>query len=436
MKGFLAALLICVTAGLANAQQSQSDFTPPTVGSQRNGQTAPRTNRTRLAALQSDSKSTDQDSSRYVVMDDSVDFTRDTTDSRATSAPSRSTSFDRGSRETTLNRGVDVSRGSEVNRGFDGGRTVSTDRSSVGQRPVYGPENDPRIRNAVQEQPRYTGQSSDRSVTSVLPNRRGTQPNERYATAQTPTFSIYDLQITPDLEYQLKNQGFLYAATDVQQARSDQIRLFADRQLTENRDRESKIFASRVDTYQGNVVIDIDDYALDQIANGAYTLDDFDQYDARGVVLRYVDRDNRKVDITRLTLGQSNSGSSAVRDTRNTSSTVNSDPYRDRTDRFDRSARNTRGGQDDGHFVLPNSDRDSQRDTQLARDRTTRTVRDDRLDPYDSSDIRRNYQQRMTDIYRDDRSDSRTRVVDLRDERRYDDVRYDDDEQPLRRRVY
>lgn len=399
MKGFLATLLVLASTGMVNAQQSQRDFSSPDFNSQpssgsstvreRGSSFAPLTNQTRLAALQSDARedrfrtndlsprrsSPNDLSDQYVIVDDRVDFQR------------------------------------QDNR----------------QRPFFGPENDPRIRNAVQEQPRFIAQSSDRSETSVLPPSRNNldprdtpQSNGRFASDRTPDpFSIYDLEITPDLEYDLKRNGFLYAKTDRQQSLSDQLRLFGDRQRSADRSRESKIFASTVGTFQGNLVIDIDDYALEQIENGSYTLDGFNQFNAAGVILRYVNRDNSKIELTSSLIGQPTAEPIDQRDQR--------DLGRDLRRRSNSQTTDYRRDdiEGDGRFVLPTTDRD-RRVTSASRNSNTvdRDRQNDR-DIYDSA-ARRNYQDRMADIYRDDTRRPRDRIVDRRPASRYDDISYND----------
>lgn len=415
MKGFLATLLVLASTGMVNAQQSQRDFTSPDFNSRPSSGSsssnadpdsafAPRSNQTRLAALQSDGRNENRNkdlSDQYVIMDDRVDFQR------------------------------------QDNR----------------QRPVFGPENDPRIRNAVQEQPRYIAQSSGRSETSVRPSQRSSQSvgdgqrsNVGFASNRSTSvnrstasnrsaapFSIYDLEITPDLEYDLKRNGYLYAKTNRQESLSNQIRLFGDRRRTDDRSREAKIFSSAVDTYQDNLVIDIDDYALEQIENGSYTLDNFDQFNARGVILRYVSRDNSKVDLARLPIGSDNAGAANPRDNQRD---VQGNIQRDRRSGFDNQATDYRrtNTDGDGRFVLPATGRD-RRDTQTAgavvadyRDfRNDRGDRDGRnsSEGYDSV-TRRNYQDRMADIYRDDSRRQREPIVDRRRSRPFDDVSYVD----------
>jgi len=420
MKGFLTALLVFALTGMVYAQQSQSDFSPrPStqrdVLAPRSSATArsgfapqsnasPRTNQTRLAALSNDSRadSIDNESDKYVIMDDSVDFTRE-------AAP---------------------------------------------QRPFFGPENNPRIRNALQEQQRYTAQSSERSATSVLPPRnnrtqstRGTRndvdetSNVRYVSTQSrPVSSIYDLQITPAYEDELKQRGYLHAVLNADQARSDQIRLFGDSQRARSGGNESKIFSSQISTYQGNLVIDIDDYALQRIEEGSYTLDDFDRHNVRGVVLRYVSANNDKVDLAPLDLGQTDTRSNSTTnynrrdfDRRDSNSRdfnrrdSNSRDYNGRDLAGDRppvrrsnSRPDYRDRERDGQWVLPNSNRGDQQDRlrDLGSDRTA-DAHDRR---YETSSIRRSYQDRMNDIYRDNTVRTRDRLVD----RRYDDVTFSD----------
>ena len=417
MKGLLITWLLLVPTGLAYGQQAgrqagqnfgrqtENDFSPRQTTS--DSSFAPRSNQTRLAALQSTSSSADE-SDKYVIMDDKVDYARE----------------------------------------------------SPTQRPLYGPENDPRIRDAVQERPRYSAQSSERSAVSVLPSsresrrdtfstnrrsvdspQRNSQPsNVQYASSPArDRLSIYDLEITPAYEDELKTKGFLYAPTTAKQAGSNQIRLFSDPRRVENKAAESKIFSSRVSTYQGNLVIDIDDQDLQRIEDGSYTLDNFDRYDARGVLLRYISRDNDKVDITRLRLGETSRNSYAS----------DSNNYQDRNvtnDRIDRRESNyrepdyraqaaddrRRDGDGYGDWVLPNSRNNDRRDLSLDRvadrrgTRDTGDARDTRDSRYDASPIRDNYQDRMVDIYRDRTNRQPDRLTDRRDDRRYNDVSYSD----------
>ena len=387
MRGLLITILLLTSTGLAYGQQTQNDFSPRRTT--QSNSFAPATNQTRLAALQSTSSSIDDDSDKYVIMDD-TDFGRE----------------------------------------------------SSRQRPLFGPENDPRIRDAVQERPRYSAQSSERSAVNVLPSDRNayqsgrrpvdssqsnSQPsNARFASnASRDRFSIYDLKITPAYEDELKTKGFLYAPTTAQEASSNQIRLFADSRRAENTADEAKIFSSRVSTYQGNLVIDINDQDLQRIENGSYTLDDFDRYDARGVVLRYISRNNEKVDITRLRLGETDSyvtNSSTARD-RN----VDNDRSVRREPEYRESTVNDRRRDGDGYgdWVLPGSKNSDRRDLpvdRVADRRDTRDTTDPRDSRYDASPIRDSYQDRMVDIYRD-RTD---RQPDRLTDRRYDEVSYND----------
>ena len=385
MKGLLTTILVLASTGLAYGQQSQNDFSPRRTT--QSSSFTPQTNQTRLAALQSNS-SVDDDSDKYVIMDD-VDFARE---------------------------------------------------SSI-QRPSFGPENDPRIRNAVQERPRYSAQSSERSAVSVLPSNRDTYQNDRrpadssqsinqsssvrFASSATrDRFSIYDLQITPAYEDELKTKGFLYAPTTAQQASSNQIRLFSDSRRAENTADEAKIFSSRVSTYQGNLVIDIDDQDLQRIENGSYTLDDFDRYDAKGVVLRYVSRNNDKVDITRLQLGDTASYTAD----RSRGRDIVDERLTRREPNYGTSTIDDRRRDGDGYgdWVLPSSRNNDRRDLSLDRVADRRDTRDTRDSRYDASPIRDNYQDRMVDIYRDRTNRQPDRLTDRRDDRRYDDVSFND----------
>ena len=396
MKGILITFLLLSATGLAYGQQinqqTQNNFTPRRTT--QSSSFAPQSNQTRLAALQSTTSSGDE-SDKYVIMDE-----------------------------------VDLSRG------------------SPSQRPSFGPENDPRIRSAVQERPRFSAQSSERSAVNVLPsnrdsaqsNRRTTDfpqsnnqsSNVRFASSQArDRFSIYDLQITPAYENELKTKGYLYAPTTTQQASSNQIRLFSDSRRAENTADEAKIFSSRVSTYDGNLVIDINDQDLQRIENGSYTLDDFDRYDARGVVLRYVSRNNEKVDISQLQLGETNRDSYA----KDNGSYRNRDVANDRVDRRDSSYRQTtvddlrREGDGYGDWVLPTSRNNDRRDSSIDRVADRRDTRDT-TDPinsrFDASPIRDSYQDRMVDIYRDRTDRQPDRLTDRRDDRRYNEVSYND----------
>ena len=420
MKGFLTALLVFASTGMVYAQQSQNDFTSHPKGQQdsfapqsgsatRSGfspqsTATPPTNQTRLAALQSNSR-VDVDTNNYVIMDD----------------------------------GVDLPQGGERQRSF------------------IGPENNPLIRNAgssdrsnrntsfgnsitrsaTQEQPRFSAQSSERSATSVLPprnsrvQRSGFQnvrngndqiTNIRNVSDQSrPVSSIFDLQITPAYEQQLKQNGYLFSALNAQQAGSDQIRLFGDTQRARNGSNQAKIFSSQISTYQGNLVIDVDDYALQRIEEGSYTLDDFDRHDVRGVVLRYVSANNEKVDLARLPIGGSGSYSNSDRDYSRRDVVDNRQPQRrlasSRTS--DRDRREERDRRGDGDWYLPDSDRVSRSDRNADR-------RDSRDGPYRTSSIRRDYQDRLSDAYRDDTAGARDRFTDRREGSRYQEVTFDD----------
>ena len=408
MKGLLITFLVLAATELAYGQQfdqqtgqqfeprTQNDFSPRQKSQSESF--APQANQTRLAALQSTSSS-DDESNKYVIMDE-VDYGRE----------------------------------------------------SPTQRPTFGPENDPRIRSAIQERPRFSAQSSDRSAVSVLPSNRdsyqsnrrsvdSTQSNNRasnirFASSQAQDrFSIYDLQITPAYENELKTKGYLYAPTTTQQASSNQIRLFADSRRADSNADEAKIFSSRVSTYQGNLVIDIDDQDLQRIENGSYTLDNFDRYDARGVVLRYVSRNNEKVNLTRINFGQAASNPN--------DSDTDRDRYvaNDRVDRRDSDYRTStaddrrRDGDGFGDWVLPSSRNNDRRDLTIDRvadrrdirttsdSRDSRNLRDSR---YDASPIRDSYQDRMVDIYRDRTDRQLDRMTDRRDDRRYNEVSYND----------
>lgn len=397
MKGFLTALLLFVSTGMVDAQQSQNNFNPvqtgqrdsisplsasaTTSGFSPRSSSAPLANQTRLAALQSDSR-VDDESDNYVIMDDGVDLPRE------------------------------------------------ADR----ERSFIGPQNNPDLRSAPQQQPRFSAQSSERSATSVLPSRNnrnnfnqsanfqnfrnsGNQsPNMRNASTQSQVISsIFDLQITPAYEKQLKQDGYLFSALNAEQAGSDQIRLFGDTQRARNGDHQSKIFSSQISTYQDNLVIDLDDYALQRIEEGSYTLDDFDRHDVRGVVLRYVTANNQKVDVSRLPLGQSAGYANADRDYNRR--TVADDRQPQRRLASTRSLYQNRDG--DGDWYLPDSD---------LSDRFSRTAdrADAREDLYRTSTIRRDYQDRMADNYRDDTTRSRDRYLDRREDTRYSDVTYND----------
>ena len=417
MKGFFTVLLMFASTGMVYAQQSQNDFTSsqsgqrdsfaPQSGSATKSTPSPqsnsavRTNQTRLAALQSDSR-IDRDSENHVIMPDGFDFPQE----------------------------------NDRQRSFIGPENNPSNRNANNR--------NPNNRNAIQEPPRFSAQSSERSATSVLPSRNNRGQNTNFQSARNgnnqatnirnvssqsrPVSSIYDLQITPALQDELKQYGYLFAKLNTEEARSDQVRLFGDTQRARNGNSESKIFSSRVSDYQGNLVIDIDDNALQRIAEGSYTLDDFDRYQARGVVLRYVTRNNERVDLSRVDLGQTGNSNAApdysrrdVVDNRQSDrgfSNSNSN-YRNRN----------RNRDSDGDWVLPNSGR-SQRDRLGDRGRdfgSSRTVgsRDSRDSRYSTSSTRRNYQDRMSDIYSDDTVRSRDRLVDRRNDWRQEDVTYD-----------
>jgi hypothetical protein len=425
MKGFFTVLLMVASIGVTGtvyAQQSQSDFSPrqsaqqDSFAPQRRSatNTAPQTNQTRLAALQGDAR-VDSDSENYVIMDDDIDFPQQSGGQRSFIGPENNPNIRNTNRRDTSSRNT-------------------SSRNTV-------------TRNPAIDQPRYSAQSSERSATSVLPSRNGrseninfrnassvgNQPlNTRRVSSQSRTVSsIYDLHVTPALEDELKNYGYLYAKLDTEQARSDQVRLFGDSQRARSGDRESKIFSSQISDYDGNLVIDIDDEALRRIEEGSYTLDDFNRYDARGVVLRYVSRNNEKVDLARLDLGQRNSQTNSTGAYRRRDAEVDRrDVVSNRRSERSLSRSNSeyltrnRNRDSDGDWVLPANDR-SRRDSvrELGSDRTV-SGRDSLVNRYDTSSIRRNYQDRMADIYRDDTVRTRPRLVDRRYD--YDDVTYND----------
>ena len=402
MKGFLTALLMFASTGMVYAQQSQNDFTPNQRGqrdsfapqstsaaksgfsSQSNSMTI--TNQTRLAALQSESR-VDKDTNNYVIMDHGVDLPQEGDRRRSFIGPENNPSF----RNTNT-------------------REVST-------------------RSVAQEQPRYSAQSSERSATSVLPSRNNRAQNSNYQNTRNgnnqtgsirnvsnqsrPVSSIFDLHLTPEYERQLKQNGYLHSILTAKEASSDQIRLFGDTQRVRNGSNQAKIFSSQISTYQGNLVIDLDDYALQRIHEGSYSLDDFDRHDVRGVVLRYVSANNSKIDLTRLPIGDAAGSSSSDRDYNRRDVADNRPPQRRLTD--DRSCGRDRGG--DGDWYLPNSD---------SRNNSTTDRRDSRDDLYLTSSLRRDYQDRMSDTYRDDTVGSRDRFIDRRETSRYQDVTYRD----------
>ncbi len=409
MKGFLTALLMFVSTGMVYAQQSQSDFTPNQRGQQDSfapqstsgtisgfssqSSSAPRTNQTRLAALQSNSR-VDTDTDNYVIMDDGGDLPQE------------------GER----------------------------------QRSFIGPENNPAYRNTstrntgtrsvAQEQQRFSAQSSQRSATSVLPSRNSRAQNSNYQNTRNgnnqaanirnvsnrsrPVSSIFDLHLTPEYENQLKQAGYLQSFLTAEQARSDQIRLFGDAQRVRSGSNQSKIFSSQISTYQGNLVIDLDDYALQRIEEGSYTLDDFDRHDVRGVVLRYVSANNEKVDLTREPIGNAAAYSSSDRDYNRRDVVDNRRPQRRLTD----SRSNDRGRRGDGDWYLPDSERN--------RSNRITDRRDSRDNLYRTSALRRDYQDRMSDTYRDDTLGTRDRFIDRREASR--DVTYGDRLDPGRLR--
>ncbi len=412
MKGFLTALLVFVSTGMVNAQQSQNDFNsgqrgqgdsfaPQSTSATKSGfspqsNSRPLTNQTRLAALQRDSR-VDNDTNNYVIMDDGVDLPQESDNHRAFIGPENNPLF----RNTNT-------------------RDVSTRNLNT--------------RSVAQEQPRFSAQSSQRSATSVLPsrntrtqsteyqdyqdirNRNSQSANMRNVSSQSrPVTSIFDLQLTPEFESQLKRNGFLLSNLTAKEAQSDQIRLFGDTDRVHSGSNQSKIFSSQISNFQGHLVIDLDDYALQRIHEGAYTLDDFDRYDARGVVLRYVSANNEKIDLNRTEIGNtggySNSANSNVDYRRN--GVDDRQPIRRLTD--SRSNEQDRGG--DGDWYLPNSDNRNARATDW---------RDSRGDLYRTSALRRDYQDNMADTYRADTTYTRDRFIDRREASRRQDVTYND----------
>ena len=417
MKGFLTALLVFVSTGMVYAQQSQNNFTSRRQGQQdsfspqsgsgtRSGfspqsNSAPLSNQTRLAALQSSSR-VDADTSNYVIVDDGVDLPQGGERQRSFIGPENNPllrdtgSFDRSNRNTSNHN--------------TGNSNISFGNSIT--------------RSATQEQPRFSAQSSQRSATSVLPPRNNRVQrsdfqdvrngndqitNFRHVSNQSrPVSSIFDLHLTPEYEHQLKQNGYLLSNLTAKEARSDQIRLFGDTQRARSGRNHAKIFSSQLSTYQGNLVIDLDDNALHRIAEGAYTLDDFDRHDVRGVILRYVSANNEKVDLTRSPIGRSANYSNSDRDYNRRDVVDNGQPQR----RLASSRANDRDRQGDGDWYLPDSDRGSRSNRITDR-------RDSRDNPNRISSLRRDYQDRMSDTYRDDTVGSRDRFIDRREGSRY-----------------
>ena len=418
MKGFLTALLMFVLTATVCAQQSRNDFTPGQRGQQdpfapqsasaaqsgfsSQSSSSALTNQTRLAALQSDSR-VDRDTDNYVIMDDEVDLPPTDNRQRSFIGPEN-------------NPAIGSSNARRPNDRYSNDR-YSNDRSST----AY---------NGAQEQSRYSAQSSERSATSVLPSRNNRAQSSDYqnfrnannqaanirnvSNQSRPVSSIFDLQLTPEYENQLKQNGFLLSNLSAKEASSNQIRLFGDPQLAQSGRNHSKIFSSQLSTYKGNLVIDLDDYALQRIKEGSYTLDDFDRHDVRGVVLRYVSANNGKFDLTRSSIGDGAGYLSSGRDYDRRDVVDNRQPRRGLTG----TRSNDRDRQGDGDWYLPDADRN--RSARL----TDRRASPDDL--YRTSALRQAYQDRMADTYRDDAVGSRDRFIDRREGSRYQDVTFDD----------
>ncbi len=304
MKGLMVTLLIVLGSGTALAQQfGGNDFSANrSVKLDNSGNSVldsrSRTNQTRMQPLKRPFSSTAMRvaQSSSVNADSRVDLGRA---SNAFSATSRQTIGGSNYRqELDAKRAVDFSgpgQTSDLDLGHDHqGHGVNTPKGQSDELPQSRVSDDRRS---------TTQRASSRPFSSHRPSQTGfSGSNNSSQTTQSMSglnnrMTPMTLEVTHDLEQELKQVGYLYATIKPQlQGKIDEIVMFQNRSNYSNRSGTgSNVTSDHWDLHHNTAVIDITDFDLRAIQNRTLTLRELGGEKITGVALRYVGDDGHKI---------------------------------------------------------------------------------------------------------------------------------------------